>query len=93
MPGGMMSYESADDLKFYIKNGYCPENAGKTLQWAFEDWGLGMMASRLGKKAEAKEFLRRSHGWKKLYKNLAWYSQKRRMAIGYILTRCLVRDG
>ena len=67
MPGGMMSYESADDLKFYIKNGYCPESAGKTLQWAFEDWGLGMMASKLGKKADAKEFLRRSHGWKKLY--------------------------
>ena len=26
MPGGMMSYESADDLKFYISHGYCPDN-------------------------------------------------------------------
>ena len=39
MPGGMMSYESADDLKFYISHGYCPDNASKTLEWAFQDWG------------------------------------------------------
>ncbi len=32
----MMSYESADDLKFYVKKGYCPGNAGKTLEWAFK---------------------------------------------------------
>lgn len=24
LPGGMMSYENADDLKFYIRNGWCP---------------------------------------------------------------------
>ena len=27
-PGGMMSYETADDLKFYVKIGYCPGYAG-----------------------------------------------------------------
>ena len=67
LPGGMMSYENPDDLKFYIRHGYCPENAGKTLQWAFEDWGLARMAARLGKKADAREFDRRSHGWTSIF--------------------------
>lgn len=67
LPGGMMSHESADDLKFYIRNGWCPGNAGKTLEWAFQDWGLSRMATRLGKKADAREFERRAHGWTPLF--------------------------
>ena len=67
LPGGMMSHESADDLRFYIKNGWCPGNAGKTLEWAFQDWGLARMASRLGLRGDAREFERRSHGWKALF--------------------------
>ena len=65
LPGGMMSYENPDDLRFYIKNGYCPGNAGKTVEWAFQDWGAAQMAKKLGLKADAREFARRSHGWKK----------------------------
>ena len=64
LPGGMMSYENPDDLRFYIKNGYCPGNAGKTVEWAFQDWGASKMAEKLGRKADAREFARRSHGWK-----------------------------
>ena len=67
LPGGMMSAESSDDLKFYIKNGWCPDNAGKTLQWAFEDWGLSRMARKLGRKGDAREYERRSHGWQKIF--------------------------
>ena len=67
MPGGMMSYENQDVLKFYIKNGWCPDNAGITLQWAFEDWGAARMASRLGHKSDARMFDKRSMGWQKLY--------------------------
>ncbi len=67
MPGGMMSFESDKDLMFYIKNGYCPDNAGKTLEWAFQDWGLSRMAKRLGKTADAVKFEKRSHGWVSLF--------------------------
>lgn len=67
LPGGMMSYESADDLKFYMKNGWCPDNAGKTVEWAFQDWGLSRMALRLGKKSDASLFEKRSHGWTSLF--------------------------
>lgn len=63
MPGGMMSYENPDDLRFYIKNGWCPDNAGKTLEWSFQDWGLSRMAARMGKTRDAREFSRRAHGW------------------------------
>lgn len=67
LPGGMMSHESAEDLKFYIRNGWCPDNAGKTVEWAFQDWGLSRMAARLGKKQDAREFERRSHAWTALF--------------------------
>lgn len=67
MPGGMMSYESEDDLKFYIKNGWCPDNAGKTLEWAFQDWGLSRMAKKMGKKSDAIQFEKRSHAWTPLF--------------------------
>ena len=67
LPGGMMAYGKDDALRFYIKNGYCPDNAGETLEWAFQDWGLARMASRLGLKRDAREFERRSHGWEVLY--------------------------
>ena len=67
MPGGMMSYESADDLKFYITHGYCPDNASKTLEWAFQDWGASRMAARLGKHSEARMFEKRSRAWTPLF--------------------------
>ena len=67
MPGGMMSYESADDLKFYISHGYCPDNASKTLEWAFQDWGASRMAARLGKRSEARMFEKRSRAWTPLF--------------------------
>ena len=63
LPGGMMSIGQDDDIKFYIKNGWCPDNVGHTLQWVFEDWGAAQMATKLGRKKDAREFYRRSHGW------------------------------
>ena len=56
-----------DEIEFYKKNGWKPGNAGETLEWAFQDWALSQMAQGLGKKKDAKYFLRRSEGWKKLY--------------------------
>ncbi len=63
LPGGMQGWGEGDGLKSYIKNGYCPDKAGLTIQWAFEDYALGEMAAKMGKKSIAREFLRRSHGW------------------------------
>jgi predicted alpha-1,2-mannosidase len=66
MPGGMMS-DSAEDLEFYIANGYCPDNAGKTLEWAFQDWSLSQMALKMGRKKDHAYFAKRAEGWTKLF--------------------------
>lgn len=63
-PGGMMG---GDDINFYVKNGWKPGNAGITLEWAFQDWALGQMATRLKLKKEARYYQKRSTGWKSLY--------------------------
>jgi putative alpha-1,2-mannosidase len=71
-PGGMMGYEmygtpNEKALQFYIKNGYWPENAGITLEMAFQDWALSQMAAKMGKKKDAAYYLQRSQGWEKLF--------------------------
>lgn len=61
--GGMMALDMDSELDFYKANGYCPENAGETIQWAFEDWTLGQMAKKLGKKSDYEYFSKRAAGW------------------------------
>lgn len=46
--GGMLALDMDKELDFYIQNGYCPDNAGLTIQWAFEDWALAEMAAGWG---------------------------------------------
>ena len=48
LPGGMLG--SKDEINFYTKNGWWPDNAGITIEAAFQDWGLAQMASKMGKK-------------------------------------------
>ncbi|NND35338.1 MAG: glycoside hydrolase family 92 protein [Saprospiraceae bacterium] len=65
LPGGMMGDTAR--LEFYIENGWCPDNAGETIEWSFQDYAAGQMAKKLNNQAVATEFLRRSQGWKKLF--------------------------
>jgi predicted alpha-1,2-mannosidase len=55
------------DVQFYIDKGYYPDNAGITLEAAFQDWSLGQMARRMGKTKDAGYYQKRSEGWVKLY--------------------------
>ncbi|GAH02688.1 unnamed protein product, partial [marine sediment metagenome] len=66
-PGGMLSIDDEPSLAHYVEKGWAPDNAGTTVQWAFEDWALGQMAQDLGKKKDANYFDARSKGWKSLY--------------------------
>ena len=66
MPGGMLGEE--DDVRFYMQEGWCPGNAGETLEWTFQDWALAQMAKKLGKLEDYKIFNDRSDGWKHLYR-------------------------
>lgn len=67
MPGGMMGFGAEDKLKFYIKNGWCPDNAGLTVEWSFQDWSLAQMAHRLGKRRDESYFMKRSRSWENCY--------------------------
>ncbi len=61
--GGMLALDMDKELDFYNQNGYCPGNAGLTIQWAFEDWALSQMASKLGRKKDFSFLKKRSKGW------------------------------
>lgn len=65
LPGGMLGSKS--DIDFYTKNGWWPDNAGITIEAAFQDWSIAQMANRLGKKKDFSFFLKRSQGWKKCF--------------------------
>ncbi len=62
MPGGMLG--NKEDIAFYIKHGWWKDNAGITIEAAFQDWAVAQMAYKLGKKQDYKYFSRRSQGWK-----------------------------
>lgn len=61
--GGMLALGMDKELDFYVAHGYCPDNAGLTIQWAFEDWALGEMASKMKKRKDYAYFHNRSMGW------------------------------
>ena len=52
---------------FYVKNGWKPGSAGRTVEMCFQDWCAAQMAKKLGKMDDYQEFMRRSAGWKNLY--------------------------
>jgi predicted alpha-1,2-mannosidase len=62
LPGGMLG--SKNDIAFYTQKGWWPENAGITIEAAFQDWGIAQMAKKLGRSKDYKFFNRRSQGWK-----------------------------
>ena len=66
LPGGMMG-DTPEELRFYIENGWCPDNAGKTIEWAFQDWALSQMALKMGRRKDYREFSRRAESWKNLF--------------------------
>lgn len=65
LPGGMLG--SKEDISFYTKNGWWPNNAGITIEAAFQDWSIAQMAKRMGKQKDYAFFLKRSKGWEKCF--------------------------
>ncbi len=60
LPGGMM--------EGIYKNRVRGQNAGITTEVSFQDWTLAQMAIELGKKKDARFFLKRSEDWKQLFR-------------------------
>ena len=65
LPGGMLG--SKEDIEFYTKNKWWPENVGINIEAAFQDWGIAQMAAKLGKKKDYSFFINRSASWKNCF--------------------------
>ncbi len=63
--GGMMG--SPEEIEHYETKGYFADNAGITLEAAFQDWALAEMASRLGQRKDADYFRKRASSWPVLF--------------------------
>jgi len=65
LPGGMMGDTAR--LEFYMEHGWCPGNAGETIEWSFQDYAASQMARKLGNRKIEKQFASRSKGWEELF--------------------------
>ncbi len=65
LPGGMLG--SKEDIEFYTKNRWWPENVGINIEAAFQDWGIAQMAAKLGRKKDYAFFNSRSASWKNCF--------------------------
>ncbi|MBI9034128.1 MAG: GH92 family glycosyl hydrolase, partial [Bacteroidales bacterium] len=59
-------------LKYYKKFGYIPasmesESVSKTLEYAYDDWCIAVMAKEMGRTEVYNEFIQRAQYWKNLY--------------------------
>jgi len=59
LPGGM--------LEGIHKNRVRGKNAGITIEMCFQDWSLAQMALKLGRKKDARFFMKRTEDWKELF--------------------------
>ena len=63
------TYEQYGDLKDYMKLGYVPidhepEAASKTVEYAYDDWTIAMMAKKMGRQDIAATFFKRAQNWR-----------------------------
>jgi len=65
LPGGVLG--SKEDIEFYTEKGYWPDNAGITIEAAFQDYAAAQMAAKLNRPADYNFFMKRSSGWKALF--------------------------
>ncbi len=59
-------------LKYYKEKGYIPaheesESVSKTLEYAFDDWCIAIMAKELGKMDDYETYIKRAQSYKNLF--------------------------
>ena len=70
LKGGMIEKPpqiKPEDIEFYDKNGWVPNNAGITIDICFQDWSIAQMAKKLNLKKDYDFFTKRLYGWRKLF--------------------------
>lgn len=60
--------------------GYVPGSISATLEYAYSDWCLGMLAKELGHSGDAKKYLGRSNNYRNIYdrKEMNWFRPRRK---------------
>jgi len=68
--------KSADDTRWgldayrtrgYVDGADASESVSRTLEYAFDDWCIGLVAEKLGRKDEAHRFFQRAQSWRHLF--------------------------
>jgi predicted alpha-1,2-mannosidase len=72
-------------LEAYKKNGFISlddehESVSKTLEYAYDDWCIAMMAKHLGKMDDYYYFMKRSQSWKNIFNPVAGFMQPKKNA-------------
>ncbi len=65
-------------LKYYKKKGYIPadgdgESVSKTLEYAYDDWCIAMMAKSMEKQEDYKKYLIRSQNYKNMFERITGF--------------------
>jgi len=55
------------ELKDFNRLGYFPDDISKTMEYSLTSWCLSRMADALGREEDARRFLARAYGYRKLY--------------------------
>jgi len=69
---GPLPKDGRDNIKEYVAHGFVPmdlagDGGSKTLEYAYDDFALAVLAEGLGEKADAELFRKRSGNWKNIY--------------------------
>lgn len=82
-------------IEYYLERDYIPEErsapgamhvdgAAQTLEYAYQDWALGQLATVLGKPADARMFFRRARNYRNLFDAHCGFMRPRRMNGGFV---------
>jgi predicted alpha-1,2-mannosidase len=70
-------------LKYYRRFGYIPaesegESVSKTLEYAYDDWCIAIMAKKMGKEQDFRDFIERAQYYKNLYEPVTKFLRGKR---------------
>ncbi|MGC5015519.1 GH92 family glycosyl hydrolase [Streptosporangium sp. DT93] len=63
----LLQYDERPGNAAFMRQGYVPNDPSATLEYGVADFGIAQLASRLGDRATATEFMGRSQAWQHLY--------------------------
>ncbi|WP_226900129.1 GH92 family glycosyl hydrolase [Nonomuraea phyllanthi] len=62
-----IGYDERPGNASYMDKGYVPLDVSSTLEYGIADFGIAQLANRLGDRATAAEFMKRSQAWQSMY--------------------------